>query len=187
MALWTSVDEEAGKPKNLISTEKLDTYGISLAEATTPANISKGINTPGWVKYTTYDDAQGETRHKVEVLVAARSMANDGDDDDVAVDPVITIATQPVSVTAAAEDEVSFSVEASINNGGTLTYVWQFLEPEGTWEDSTSTNPGWATGQLTDTITLTADVARDGYQFRCVVSSTGAANVTSDEVTLTVA
>ena len=34
---------------------------------------SKGINTPGWTRYNTYTDAQGNTRNKVEVLVASSS------------------------------------------------------------------------------------------------------------------
>lgn len=79
MALWTSVDEEAGKPKNLTSTEKLDTYGIDLGEATSDTSRAKGVKTPGWVKYTTYDDAQGNTRNKVEVLVAMNDMTSDAD------------------------------------------------------------------------------------------------------------
>jgi hypothetical protein len=45
-------------------------YGVNLTEAGVTANKAKGLTTPGWVRYTTYTDAQGNTRHKSEVLVA---------------------------------------------------------------------------------------------------------------------
>ena len=72
------VDEEAGKPKYLSDDEKDLTIGVDAAEAATSGAREKGIKTPGWVKYSTYTDAQGNTRHKAEVLVAAGSMATDG-------------------------------------------------------------------------------------------------------------
>jgi len=78
MALWSMTDEEAGKPKYLNDADKASTIGVDAAEAATSGAKSKGINTPGWVKYTTYTDAQGNTRNKSEVLVAAGSMATDG-------------------------------------------------------------------------------------------------------------
>lgn len=179
MALWTSVDEAAGKPKNLTSTEKLDVYGISTAEATTPSNIAKGLNTPGWVKYTTYEDAQENVRHKVEVLVAMGTISDDAADDSVAADPVITIATQPANATVADEETATFTVVASVSNGGTLTYQWQNSVDSGsTFED--------IEGATSASFDFDAGVANDGDQFRVVVSSTGAANVTSTAATLTV-
>lgn len=54
-------------------------FGISQAEAQATANRNKGINTPGWVKYTTYTDAQGNTRHKAESLVAFSGIQGDAD------------------------------------------------------------------------------------------------------------
>lgn len=80
MSLWTMTDEAAGKPKNLSDDAKAVTFGVDATEAALAANAAKGINTPGWVKYTTYTDAQGTTRHKSEVLVAAGSMGSDGTD-----------------------------------------------------------------------------------------------------------
>lgn len=182
MALWTSVDEEAGKPKNLTSAEKLDTYGISVAEATTPANLAKGINTPGWVKYTTYEDAQENVRHKVEVLAAVRSMTNDAADDAVAVDPVITIGTQPANTSAIVGDEVTLSVVATASNGGTLTYQWQRAD------SATPTVFANITGATAAQYTIDEAASGDnGDKFRVIVSSTGAASVTSSVATLTVA
>ena len=182
MALWTSVDEEAGKPKNLSSAEKLDTYGISVAEATTPANLAKGINTPGWVKYTTYEDAQGGTRHKVEVLAALRSMTNDAADDTVAVDPVITIGTQPANASVAVGAAATFTVVATSNNGGTLAYQWQRAD------SATPTVFANISGATSAQYTISAAASGDnGDKFRVIVSSTGAASVTSSVATLTVA
>lgn len=185
MSLWTNVDEAAGKPKHLNTADKAKTFGVSLAEAQTPDNIAKGLNTPGWVQHVTYTDAQGNTRNKSVVLAAFSTLTSDAADDSVVIDPVITIGTQPTNQTGADGDGISFSVAATANNGAPVTYMWQFLEPAGTWEDSTISNPGWATGQLTDTIAFTASALRDGYSFRCVVSTEGAADVTSNAVTFT--
>jgi hypothetical protein len=86
MSLWTNVDNTAGKPKNLKGTEKDSVYGVSLSEAQVASNRAKGIKTPGWVKYTTYTDAQGHTRNKSEVLVALNNMTSDANDDAVVAD-----------------------------------------------------------------------------------------------------
>ncbi len=98
MSLWTMTDEEAGKPKYLSDelrngqtvSDKDATYGVdasaSREEAMLPENRNKGIKTPGWVQYRTYTDCNGNTRHKVETLVAAGSMTGDADDDSVVAD-----------------------------------------------------------------------------------------------------
>lgn len=77
MALWGNQDQADNKPKYLTAAEKADTVGVDVAEAQTTANINKGINTPGWVKYTSYTDGNGNTRNKSEVLVAFSSMTGD--------------------------------------------------------------------------------------------------------------
>ncbi len=61
-------------------------FGVSAAEAAVASNKAKGINTPGWVKYTTYTDAQGSTRHKAEALVAMGTITGDASDDSVVAD-----------------------------------------------------------------------------------------------------
>jgi hypothetical protein len=48
-------------------------FGVNVTEAGVASNIAKGLNTPGWVRYNTYTDAQGNTRNKSEVLVASSS------------------------------------------------------------------------------------------------------------------
>ncbi|NBP55554.1 hypothetical protein EBU71_03250 [bacterium] len=61
-------------------------YGVSAAEAAVTSNKAKGINTAGWVKYNTYTDAQGATRHKAETLVAMGTITGDAGDDSVVAD-----------------------------------------------------------------------------------------------------
>jgi hypothetical protein len=92
MALWGNVDQAADKPKNLSTAEKAATAGVSKEEAAVATNKNKGVAHAGWVKYSTYTDAQGSTRHKSEVLVAMGSMAQAAgdlvaDDTTVGVDP----------------------------------------------------------------------------------------------------
>lgn len=48
-------------------------FGVDVTEAGVAANRAKGLQIPGWVRYNTYTDAQGNTRHKSEVLVASSS------------------------------------------------------------------------------------------------------------------
>jgi hypothetical protein len=70
MALWGKLDNAGSKPKYLNTADKAVTFGVDTTEATVASNRAKGITTPGWVRYTTYTDAQGRTRNKSEVLVA---------------------------------------------------------------------------------------------------------------------
>ena len=50
-------------------------FGVDETEARVAANRAKGLKASGWVRYNTYTDAQGNTRNKVEVLVAGGSFA----------------------------------------------------------------------------------------------------------------
>lgn len=52
-------------------------------EAQQSDNRARGLRTPGWVKYVTYQDSEGNTRHKVETLVAMGTIAGDAADDAV--------------------------------------------------------------------------------------------------------
>ena len=89
-------------------------------------------------------------------------------------DPVIT--EQPQSVTANEGETVNFTVKA--NNA--KTYQWYYRKStSGSWSKSTGT------GATTDTLTVTSQDARNGYQYYCKISNT-AASLNSDTVTLTV-
>lgn len=52
-------------------------------EAQMSDNRARGLKTPGWVRYFTYQDSEGNTRHKVETLVAMGTIAGDAADDAV--------------------------------------------------------------------------------------------------------
>lgn len=178
MALWSNTDAEASKPKYLTTAEKNATLGVSVDEAQEAANIAKGLNTPGWVKYSTYTDAQGNTRNKSEVLVAFGTLT--GDNDTIDPDPVITIETQPVGVIVTEGGDAEFSVVATVTRGATLSYQWQ-IQPIS--EGSFSNIEGATSASYTaEGVAL----ANDGDEYRVIVSATGATSVTSDAVALIV-
>lgn len=180
MGLWTMTDSAAGKPKNLSSAEKAVTFGIDATEAAVTANKAKGINTPGWVKYTTYTDAQGATRHKAEVLVAAGSMG--GDNDTIDPDPVVTIGTQPLAASVTSPASATFTVAATATRGATPTYQWSYSPDAGaTFIDINGATSASLTVVSTESWYVTTN------QFRVIVGAPGATSVTSNAVTLTIA
>lgn len=76
--------ESAGKATNgNRHGDSTKVFGVDETEAKVASNRAKGIKQSGWVRYNTYTDAQGNTRNKVEVLVAgggtAFTQANFGD------------------------------------------------------------------------------------------------------------
>lgn len=97
------------------------------------------------------------------------------------VPPTITISGQPSNQTASA-GSATFSVTASVTQSATLAYQWQ---------QSTDSGTTWAniSGAAGSSLALTGlTTGSNGYQYRVVVSATGgAASVTSNAATLTVA
>ena len=181
MALWDNTDTANDKPKYLSAADKAATVGVDTGEATLAANVAKGLNTPGWVKYSTYTDAQGNTRHKSEVLVAMSSISGDAADDAIAADPVISISAQPAPITVPEGATATFSVTATVNNGVTPTYQWEKSDDNGaTW----TAIAGATSAEYVTAATVFADDDQD--QYRVVISSTGAQDVTSAPVILTV-
>jgi hypothetical protein len=177
MALWNNTDAAASKPKYLNNADKANTSGVDVAEAKTAANVAKGINTPGWVKYVTYTDAQGNVRNKSEVLVAMSSIT--GDNDTIDPDPVITIGTQPANLTVADGEPAEFTVAATATRGAVLSYQWQ-ISPNGV---------AWANLSAATSATLAfpeVELSDDGNRYRVIVSATGATPVTSSVAILTV-
>lgn len=102
MALWGKTDAAASAPKFLIdgaNTSIVPTantardYGglpdqvdlnnaffVDTTEATIESNRDAGLKTPGWNLFTTYTDANGNTRRRVESLVPMKvSAASAGD------------------------------------------------------------------------------------------------------------
>lgn len=74
------------QPAYLEDADLAKVYGVDVTEAQVTSNKAKGLDTPGWVRYTTYTDAQSTTRHKSEVLVASSSITGDAADDSVLAD-----------------------------------------------------------------------------------------------------
>jgi hypothetical protein len=171
MALWTNVDEEAGKPKYLSSADKAKTLGINTQEAT-----ANGL-TAGWnLKTTGSGGRSGRVHH--EVLVAMASLT--GDNDDLA--PEITIGTQPANISVIEPATATFSVIATRTGTGTLTFQWQkadVLTPT-TWVN--------IAGATATTFTTGATTVADdnGDKYRVLVSLAGADTKTSNAATLTV-
>lgn len=98
----------------------------------------------------------------------------------------ITISGQPANDTVVEGDTpATFSVTATSNDSGTLSYQWQVDSGGGF---GNVTDDATYSGATTDTLTITTtDQTLTTYQYRCVVSSTGgAADATSNAATLTV-
>jgi len=178
MALWSNVDENAGKPKFLNETDASNTVGINTQEAT-----ANGL-TAGWnLKSTGSGGREGRVFH--EVLVAMGSMTGDND----TISPEITITVQPTNQSVTAPATATFSVTATRTGTGTLTYQWQIQqEGAGTWANVT-TGTGGTTASYTTGATATGDGAgaTDGDKYRVLVSLDGADTKTSNAATLTVA
>ena len=89
-----------------------------------------------------------------------------------------SITTQPKSVTVNAGTTATFKVAAS---GSGLKYQWQWRKnASGTWAKAT------AAGNTTATLKVPVTAARNGYQYRCVVTDAKGNKATSNAVTLTV-
>lgn len=80
MAQWGKTDTAADTPNYVADADANNIYYVDETEAQVALNRAKGLKTPGWVRYITYTDAKGATRHKSEVLVALKETAvNAGD------------------------------------------------------------------------------------------------------------
>lgn len=141
---------------------------VDQAEAQKAANKAKGIHGGGWYLYSTYTDAQSNTRHKAELLAELQVLPGvSGDAEDViAEDLVITIDTQPQSVEITSPDDVTLTVEASVDGDAELTYQWYDASDNSVVEGATS-----ATLELTN---VTAPVS-----YYVVVSASGMAETSN--------
>jgi hypothetical protein len=197
MSLYGRTDSNANKTKVELTrgngpasaSGDMTVVFVDEQEAALAENKARGINGPGWWNFHTYSQG-GVTRTKAECLAFITGPdlnANETQSDDtIAADYTIVIGTQPVAASVTAPAAAQFVVAATTTPaGGTLTYKWQ--------EDSGSgfadiTDGGVYSGATTDTLDISDSTGLDTYQYRVVVSNTGAsADVTSDAVTLTVA
>jgi hypothetical protein len=91
--------------------------------------------------------------------------------------PLITITSQPHSVTSGGE--ATFTVSAAASNGSPLQYQWQVSTDSGaTFSD--------VSGEVSSSLALSGlTVSESGNQYRVLVSAAGAATVPSDAATYT--
>ena len=87
------------------------------------------------------------------------------------------ITTQPKNYTGAIGTTAKFTVAAS--GVGTLSYQWQNYTSSG-WKDS-----GLATAKTAE-LSVPVTAARNGYKYRCIVTSSNGTSATSNAVTLKV-
>lgn len=160
---------------------------VDTNEAAEPANIAKGINTPGWGHFKQYNDAQGNLRTKFESLVAIKATAgNAGDrsDDSIVGDAAtadnFAITTQPSAATVVTPTTAVFTIVAT----SAASYQWQVqVGGAGNAWVNVSTGTGGTTASHTTAATI---VGNTGNRYRCVVTSASGATITSKAVKLTV-
>ena len=146
------------------------------------ANKAAGAAHAGWVHVRT-----NGSRKISETLVAMSKNGITGDAEDTEFeDYLISITTQPASVSVAAPAAAQFTVVAAITGtGGTLTYQWA-ESTDGGSSFSNLSDAGVYSGSTTDTLDISNSTGLDTYQYRVTVSATGADDVVSSAATLTV-
>ena len=96
---------------------------------------------------------------------------------EVATMTVLSYTEQPADVRTAANSNAVFTVATNVAEG--FTYQWQYRRSEtGAWNNTTMT------GYNTATLTVAATVARDGYQYRCIITGARGGMLESKAATL---
>jgi hypothetical protein len=178
-----------------------DLYFVDADEAQQAENIARGIKTPGWTNYRSYTDANGNVRHKSEVLIAMGAYsgatgfgtfqaqtADSAADDSVLVDATTSITVQPVNRSVTAPTGTTFAVTSTASGAySALTYAWQISTDSGaTWTNLT--NAGVYSGVATATLTISNSTGLNGRQYRVICGTdTANTNAISTARTLTVA
>lgn len=164
-------------------------FGVDVTEQT----VARETGSPraahaGW-NIRTEGSGGRSGRVTYETLVAMSSLTGDASDDTVLPDLGIVILTQPVdgSGEAANDDTVTFSVVAeSVPAGETLTYRWE-VDETGVGDAFANAAAGATYSDVaTSTLSVAANTATDETLVRVVVTLSGAEDVTSDEVLLTI-
>ena len=93
---------------------------------------------------------------------------------------VLSFTAQPTEVFSPVNGTVQFSVATNVADG--FTYQWQYRRSEtAAWTNTTMT------GYNTATLTVSATKARNGYQYRCVLTGSKSSKLESRAATLHVA
>lgn len=154
-------------------------FGVGVQEAQANGDLTHS----GWVLRTVGSGGRaGRVTH--EVLVAGGyTFTSDASDDAVLPDYVIRITTQPSNTTAntsAAENATFTVVGASRPTGATLAYAWTYANGSAI---AAGSNVGVTTGA---TLTINSAAQTTNAAYKVVVSTTGGANATSANATLTI-
>ena len=195
VALTLTNDGATGDSLQKVAT---DCYFVDTDEA--GVGYDQGTNNAGWNLYSTYNAADGTTRHKGECIVAMGvNAATAGDaEDTVTVDSTMSISAQPTAAAITEGATAVIDVTATSNNpDAAFSFVWSYDPAGGTTyvPVTTTTHPDFAVdadGTLTFSTALdaTSPHPMNGDTFRVVVTATfpgGATDTaTSDPVALTV-
>lgn len=148
----------------------------------------------GWVLRTVGSGGRAN-RVQYETLVASGSLTSDASDDATLPDATITITVQPAAtksaVAAAAIASLSTVTATIFPTTASITYTWQQSVDGGATYSNINPNGGVFTGANTATLGVNAGMTDtsstwNGAKFRCVLTASGAATVTSTATTLTV-
>jgi len=159
MALWTNVDENAGKPKFLSTADKAKTFGISSREASANGLI------PGW-NLKTVGTGGRAGRVTYEPLVAMGSITGDNDN----IGPEISMVLTNGSGTVVIPGTHTFTLTVVPPVGvqpEQIQYLWQESADDGnTWNSLPNSN----TANYT---TEASDIGMNGaiYKYRCLVTT----------------
>ena len=132
---------------------------------------------------TTYDADYGDY-YKCVVSCAGASDVTSSVAQNL-VQRTINITSQPVNATGAVGGTQSFGVAAttSDNDAGDITFQWQVSITNGaSWSNVSTGSGGTTSTYTTETLTTT----QDEYQYRCLLSASGATTVPSNAATLQV-
>lgn len=154
-------------------------YGAGVQEVQANGDITHS----GWILRTAGSGGRaGRVQH--EVLVAGGyTFTVDASDDAVLPDYVIRITSQPKANTANTTDSenASFTVAAASKpTGATLAYAWTYANGDAI---AAGSNVGVTTGA---TLTINSAAQTTNASYKVVVSTTGGANATSANATLTI-
>jgi hypothetical protein len=199
MALYGNTDSNANKTKvegtrgngPASASGDMTVVFVDATEADLAENKARGVSGPGWWNFHTY--TQGSvTRTKAECLAVISNPDTNANetqaDDAIAADFTIVIDSQPAAASVTAPAAAQFVVAASTTPaGGALTFQWAVSTDGGT-NFTNLADGGVYSGATASTLDISDSSGLDTYQYRVVVSNTGAStSVTSDAATLTVA
>lgn len=111
------------------------------------------------------------------VITNSRGMKMTSSPAALTVTPAVVITQQPVDVLEKENVPAAFTVAAE---GRDLTYQWQYLAPNGKWADCTAATEGYHSAALSPVATID----RNGYSYRCIITSASGISVTSEAAAL---